>query len=179
MTTPFVGEIQLFGFNFAPYGWASANGVLLPIAQNTALFSLLGTTYGGNGQTTFALPNFVARAACNQGRGPGLTPRTMGETFGENSVTLLQSEMPTHSHNLQLLRPSDPSKMVATPSTGNALAPPEGRSTFAFAAGATANASFAGTAIGPAGGSQPHENRQPYLAVNFCIALTGVYPSFS
>jgi microcystin-dependent protein len=179
MTTPFIGEIQLFGFNFAPHGWAFANGATLPISQNTTLFSLLGTIYGGNGQTTFQLPNLAGQAACNQGQGPGLTARTIGETFGENSVTLLSTEIPAHNHGVQLFHQTDSSKLVGTPATGNAIALPKNAPTKAFAEKAAANAPFASKVIGMDGGSQPHENRQPYLAVNFCIALGGVYPSFS
>lgn len=179
MTTPFVGEIQLFGFNFAPVNWAFANGATLAISQNTALFSLLGVTYGGDGRSTFQLPNLIGQAACSQGQGPGLSNRTIGETFGENSVTLLSTEIPAHTHGLQLFHQTDQSKMSGTPATGNALALPLNAPTKAFATGATANAPFANNVIGPIGGSQSHENRQPYLAVNFCIALYGVFPSFS
>jgi len=178
MTTPFIGEIQLFGFNFAPRGWALASGTVLPISQNTALFSLLGTTYGGNGQSTFQLPNLVGQAASNQGQGPGLSPRRTGETFGENSVTLLPAQMPAHTHGLQLFHQTDVSKLVGTPATGNAVSLPGNGPTRAFAAAPAPTAAFAGNVIGMDGGSQPHENRQPYLAVNFCIALAGMYPSF-
>ena len=174
MTEPFIGQIQIFGFNFNPRGWAFCNGATLPIQQNTALFSLLGTQYGGNGQTTFQLPNFVNRGACEQGRGPGLTPRTMGETFGTNSVTLLTGEMPAHNHIVQLYGQNDTSKRAGSPSPGNYLGTP---ASFAFAPGA-ANAPFSPTVIMPTGNGQPHENRQPYLATNFCIALQGVFPSF-
>lgn len=181
MTTPYIGEIQLFGFNFAPKDWALANGATLPIAQNTALFSLLGTTYGGNGQTTFQLPNLMTQAACNQGQGPGLAQRTIGEAFGENSVTVLQTQMPAHTHGLQLFHQTDASKLVGTPAAGNAISFPKSVPTKAFVAGTPPPpiTAFAGNVIGVAGGSQPHENRQPYLAVNFCIALYGVFPSFS
>ena len=100
MTQPFIGEIQMFGFNFNPRGWAFCNGATLPIAQNTALFSLLGTTYGGNGQTTFQLPNFAARAGCQQGQGPGLNARFLGETFGTDTVTLNANQTPLHNHGV-------------------------------------------------------------------------------
>ncbi|MEG3791932.1 tail fiber protein [Lysobacter sp. CCNWLW3] len=176
MTEPFIGEIQLFGFNFAPRGWASCNGATLAIQQNTALFSLLGTQYGGNGQTTFQLPNFANRAGCSQGPGPGLTPRDMGEVFGSNSVTLTQSTMPTHSHSLTLYNQSDASKRTNTPAAGNYLGVPTASNP--FVANPTANAQFAPNMCGPTGGGQPHENRQPYLASNFCIALQGIFPSF-
>ncbi|KRF00544.1 microcystin-dependent protein [Frateuria sp. Soil773] len=177
MTTPYTGEIQLFGFNFAPYAWAFCNGATLRITQNTALFSLLGTQYGGDGTTTFQLPNLVGRAPCSQGQGPGLTSRTIGGTFGENGVTLLTTQIPSHTHALTLLSQSDTTKRTGTPATGNALSTPTKISP--FAANAAANAPFALNSIAPAGGNQPHENRQPYLAVNFCIALQGVYPSFN
>ena len=176
MTEPFIGQIQMYGFNFAPRGWAACNGATLAIQQNTALFSLLGTQFGGNGQTTFMLPNFATRAACNQGQGPGLTPRTAGETFGDASVTLTIQEMPAHSHSLNLFNQSDSTKRTGTPVAGVALTVPT--ASVPFAAGAQPNAWFAPQACGSAGGSQPHENRQPYLAVNFCIALQGVFPSF-
>ncbi|MET4729548.1 microcystin-dependent protein [Lysobacter enzymogenes] len=175
MTEPFIGQIQIFGFNFNPRGWAFCNGTTMPIQQNTALFSLLGTQYGGNGQTTFQLPNFVNRAACEVGQGPGLTPRSVGETFGSNSVTLNTQQMPAHTHIVQLYGQNDTGKRAGTPSTGNFLGTP---ASTAFAAGTT-DAPFSPTVIQPAGGGQPHENRQPYLAMNFCIALQGVFPSFS
>ncbi|GCA50147.1 microcystin-dependent protein [Mesorhizobium plurifarium] len=176
MTTPFIGEIQLFGFNFAPRGWAFCNGALLPIQQNSALFSLLGTEYGGDGHTTFQLPNFAARAACSQGTGIGLTPRVAGDTFGEAAVTLTLTQMPSHTHAFTVYNQNDPSKRAASPSTGNSLASPTSSSP--FASGAEPDAQFAPAMIGPAGGSQAHENQQPYLAVNFSIALAGEYPSF-
>lgn len=175
MTEPFIGQIQQFGFNFAPRGWAFCNGATLAIQQNTALFALLGTQYGGNGQTTFQLPNFANRAACNQGQGPGLTDRTIGEVFGSDSVTLTSAQMPAHVHTVQVYNQPTASKKAASPSVGNALGSP---SASAFAIPGTANAPFSPTVIQPAGGGQPHENRQPYLAMNFCIALQGVFPSF-
>lgn len=176
MTTPFVGEIQLFGFNFAPRDWAFCNGQTLPISQNTALFSLLGTNYGGNGQTTFQLPNLMARTPCNQGRGPGLTARTIGESFGEDAVTLSEAQMPQHSHDLTLFMQTDANKVTGMPANGNAVTYP--RTALAFTQAAAVDPAFADTAIGNTGGSQAHENRQPYLAVNFCIALAGAYPNF-
>lgn len=176
MTQPFLGEIQLFGFNFPPQGWASCNGTTLPIQQNTALFSLLGTQYGGDGTTTFQLPNFANRAGCNQGQGAGLTRRPIGETFGSNAITLTQAEMPAHMHSLTIFNQSDSSKRAASPSAGDALSVPNSSSP--FLPNAQPNTQFAQNVIGTAGGSQPHENRQPYLAVNFSIALSGIYPSF-
>ena len=174
MTEPFIGQIQIFGFNFAPRGWAFCAGQTLPIQQNTALFALLGTQYGGNGSSTFQLPNFVNRAGCEQGRGPGLTDRSMGETFGSNSVTLTTNEMPTHNHIVQLYGQNDTSKRAGSPSSGNSLGTP---ASFAFVPG-TPNAPFSPSTVLPTGNGQPHENRQPYLAMNFCIALEGIFPSF-
>lgn len=176
MTEPYIGQIQLYGFNFPPRGWAFCNGATLPIQQNTALFSLLGTQYGGNGTTTFMLPNFSNRAACNQGQAPGLTPRTIGEAFGDASVSLTWQEMPAHNHGLNLYNQSDASKRAGAPTAGVALSVPT--ASVPFATGAQPNAQFSPSACGPAGGGQPHENRQPYLALNFCIALQGVFPSF-
>lgn len=176
MTEPFVGEIQLFGFNFAPRGWASCNGATLAIRQNTALFSLLGTNYGGNGTTTFQLPNFVNRTGCNQGSGPGLTPRSMGETFGSNSVTLQLDEMPAHGHTLTAYNQPTGTSRTSAPAPNNYLGLPT--SSNPFISGKAPDVQFAPIMCGPAGGSQPHENRQPYLASNFCIALEGIFPSF-
>lgn len=175
MTEPFIGQIQIFGFNFAPRGWATCNGVTLPIQQNTALFSLLGTQYGGNGQTTFQLPNFVNRAATQQGPGPGLTPHNIGEVYGVNSVTLTTQQMPAHTHSLNVYNQPTDSKKAASPSINNSLGSP---SMSAFFVATAANAPLAPTVLQPAGGGQAHENRQPYLAMNFCIALQGVFPAF-
>jgi len=176
MTEPYIGEIQLFGFNFAPRYWAVCNGALLAIQQNTALFSLLGTQYGGNGTTNFALPNLAARGACNQGQAPGLTARVIGETFGEQSVTLTSAEMPSHQHGLTLYAQPDPSKRSSSPTSGNAVASTSTSTPF-VASGTPA--AFSPNLISPTGGSQPHENQQPYLAVNFCVALQGIFPPFN
>lgn len=178
MTEPFIGQIQIFGFNFAPRGWANCSGATLPIQQNTALFALLGTQYGGNGQTTFQLPNFTNRAACNASpisSPPGLTQRSMGETFGSNSVTLTTQEMPSHTHGVNISNQQVATRKAASPSAGNALGSPNAN---AFVGGTAANAQFSPTLVLPTGNNQPHENRQPYLAMNFCIALEGIFPSF-
>nr|WP_298096101.1 tail fiber protein [uncultured Shinella sp.] len=176
MTEPFIGEIQLFGFNFAPRGWAFCNGATLAIQQNTALFSLLGVTYGGNGMSTFQLPNFMGRTANNQGTGPGLSQRLAGEVFGENSLTLSLLEMPAHSHSFGIYNQGDVAKKSGTPSAGNSLTAPT--QSIPFSNAGAPDAQFAPNMIGPAGNGQPHENRQPYLAINYCIALEGVFPSF-
>jgi microcystin-dependent protein len=175
MTTPFLGEIQIFGFNFAPYQWASANGVTLPIQQYAALFSLIGTQYGGNGTSTFQLPNLIGRAACNQGNGPGLSPRVIGEPFGEFNVGLTTSTIPPHSHTMIANEP--PVAAVPAPVTGAAWAKFGGTSSLVVS-NPPATVSFAPAAVNTTGGNIPHPNQQPYLALNFCIALYGAFPSF-
>lgn len=178
MTTPFVGEIQLFGFNFNPRGWAFCNGATLSIAQNTALFSLLGTTYGGNGQSTFQLPNFAGRAGCEQGFGPGLSQRLLGQTFGTNSVVLSNSQIPAHSHGVNAFVATDPQRRTGTPVSNGGLSQPSQAINKPFL-GAAPNTQLAPNMVSAnSGGGVPHENRQPYLGVNFCIALQGIFPSF-
>lgn len=171
MADPFVAEIRIFAFNFAPRGWAFCNGQILPISQNTALFSLLGTTYGGNGQSTFALPDLQGNAPMHPGQGQGLSLRDLGEMSGSSDVTLLVSEMPFHNHAL-LAAGSDPAE--SNDATNNAMA----RSKNGSAYTATLNplTPMAFQALPPAGGSLPHNNMQPYLTLNFCIALQGVFP---
>lgn len=175
MSDPFLGQMQIFGFNFAPNGWAFCAGQIMPISQNTALFSLLGTIYGGDGKVTYALPNFQGAAGCAVGQGPGLTNRDLGETFGSESVTLITNEMPMHSHGFNVYNQSDASKRHGTPVSGDALAAPG--SITPFVAGTPpVSGNFPATMVMPAGGSQPHANQQPYLSLNFCIALSGVFP---
>ena len=171
MADPFVAEIRIFGFNFAPRGWAFCNGQILPISQNTALFSLLGTSYGGDGRTTFALPNLQGNAPMFWGQGPGLSLHDLGETGGLASLTLLESQIPAHSHTPMV------QTTVATKSipTGNTLSRVSGATPYLPPAGAPLVA-MAPEAVAPAGGSQPHNNMMPYLTLNFCIALQGVYP---
>jgi microcystin-dependent protein len=171
MSNPFIGEIRLFAGNFAPQGWALCNGQLMAISQNTALFSLLGTTYGGNGQTTFALPDLRGRVPVHRGQGPGLTPRTQGEQSGSETVTLLSTQMPAHSHALRA------STVAATGSTpaGALLGATSVNSYDNSAAGVP----MAAGAIGSTGGSQPHDNMAPTLALNYIISLFGIFPSRS
>ena len=162
----------MFGFNFPPKGWALCNGQLLPINQNEALFALLGTTYGGDGQTTFALPNLQSRVAIHQGTGSGLSPYVVGQSGGVENVTLTQGQMPTHTHLVQCNtgggnQASPSGNLPAVESTGTSL----------DYSNASANGSMSPTMLATQGGSQPHPNIQPYLCVNFCIALEGIFPS--
>jgi microcystin-dependent protein len=168
---PFVAEIRIFGFNFAPRGWALCDGQLLPISQNTALFSLLGTTYGGNGKTNFALPDLQGNAAMHPGQGQGLSLRDLGETGGEETVTLLVSEIPAHAHSL--MAQTEPAN-AQIPSPALCLTRSAGGN--AYSTTTTGLQNMALQAIGPAGGGLPHNNMQPYLTLNFCIALQGVFP---
>ncbi|MDE2365511.1 MAG: phage tail protein [Betaproteobacteria bacterium] len=168
---PFLGEIRPFAGNFAPRGWALCQGQLLSIAQNDALFSLLGTTYGGDGQTTFGLPNLASRVALHQGTGPGLSPRVIGEAGGAETVTLSNAQMPVHSHAAGCSNTGANSLSPA----GSYWSTDPGGNTAAYSN--TAGAQMAGTAIGNTGGSQPHNNLQPYLVINYIIALEGIYPS--
>lgn len=177
MTTPFLGEIQLFGFNYAPVGWALCNGATLQLQQFSALFSLLGTSYGGNGTTNFMLPNFANRVPCSQGQGPGLPPYTIGESFGSNGVALTTDQLPTHNHTVTIYGQNDNSKRTGMPANGNYLSNPHSSATDPFSA-PPATSQFNPNVLGMTGGNQPHENRQPALALNFCIALQGAFPSF-
>ena len=169
---PFVAEIRIFPFNFAPKGWAFCDGQILPLSQNTALFSLLGTTYGGDGKSNFALPNMQGNAPMHPGQGPGLSLHDLGETGGSDTVSLLESEIPSHSHALMAsgTNSSKPSPI------GNSLSRIGGGGTPYTAPGGAPLVNFADSALAPAGGGQPHNNMQPYLTLNFCIALQGVYP---
>jgi len=168
---PFVAEVRIFPFNFAPKGWAFCNGQLMPISQNTALFSLLGTTYGGDGKSTFALPDLQGMAPMQQGQGPGLSLRQLGETAGEPSVTLITTELPAHTHG-------------AIAATGGGLNDPTNNAWAgclkghapAYAASSASNVAMSPLALSVSGGNQPHNNLMPYLTLNFCIALQGVFP---
>lgn len=176
MTEPFIGEIQLFGFSFPPVGWASCNGALLPIRQYTTLFSLLGVQYGGDGVNTFQLPNFMNRAADGQGTGPGLDPRAMGEVFGTNAVTLTTDSMPAHNHQLVVYATRASTDKVGTPVPGAAITPPGQSQAYVPNVGPTTTLSP--MVLAPSGGNGPHENRQPFLAINYSIALQGAFPNF-
>lgn len=172
MSNPFVAEVRIFTGNFAPTGWAQCNGQLLPISQNTALFSLLGTTYGGDGKSTFALPNLQGCAPMQAGQGPGLSLRDLGEIGGEQTVTLLQTEMPAHSHTVQAAAGTglnDPTNNVwASGAKGfGAIYSPSGSGT---------NVQMSPLATSIAGGNLPHNNMMPFLGLMFIIALQGVFP---
>lgn len=168
---PFVAEIRIFPFNFAPRGWAWCDGQLLPLSQNTALFSLLGTTYGGNGKSNFALPDLQGRSPMHPGQGPGLSLHDLGETGGSETVTLLESEMPAHSHGVRV-HSIDPGDLNA-PASNRALATSANATAYTPAANLVA---MNPSSLPPAGGDQPHNNLQPYLTFYFCIALQGVFP---
>jgi microcystin-dependent protein len=168
---PFVAEIRIFPFNFAPKGWAFCDGQILPLSQNTALFSLLGTTYGGNGVSNFALPDLQGRVPMHPGQGPGLSLHDLGEESGSDTVTLIESEMPTHNH---LLQAANSDGIDQSPTAEMYAGGVGGIATYANAGGATTTLSP--QAIVPQGASFPHNNLQPYLTLNFCIALQGVYP---
>jgi microcystin-dependent protein len=167
MATPFLGEIRIFAFNYAPKNWAQCNGQLMSIAQNQALFSLLGTTYGGNGQTTFALPDLRGRAPFHWGNGAG-SNFVLGQQGGEETHALVTSEMPTHTHAVSANASSDNQGNPQNNYWANS-----GRNHFA----GSSNAAMATAAASTAGGSQPHANLSPYLVVNICMALTGIFPS--
>jgi microcystin-dependent protein len=168
---PFVAEIRIFGFNFPPTGWATCDGQLLPISQNTALFSLLGTFYGGDGKSTFALPNLAGSAALHQGQGKGLSEYVVGQSAGEPHVTLLGTEMPAHTHSL--MASSDPADLGA-PAPNRSLARSQ-PNIYKQPANASPQP-LAPQAVGVTGGSVPHNNMMPFLTLNFCIALQGIFP---
>ena len=173
MSEPFIGEIRIFGFTYAPRSWAFCDGQVLSIAQNTALFSLLGTTYGGDGRTTFNLPDLRGRAPIHHGNGPGLNTYQLGQKGGAETVTLTANEMPSHTHSIQAVSGIGDAKSP----TGNFLAQAnDGEANFSTS-GATAYLNPNACTV--AGGSQAHSNLPPYLAINFSIALVGIYPSRS
>ncbi|HWQ33420.1 MAG TPA: tail fiber protein [Blastocatellia bacterium] len=173
MADQFVAEIRIFPFNFPPTGWAFCDGQLMPISQNTALFSLLGTTYGGDGKSNFALPNLQGAAPMHPGQGPGLSLHDLGETGGSDTVTLLESEMPVHTHSIQ----ADAADFadVSEPSTNTVLA--RSSNGLAYQNNTSQNlVTMAPQTATVAGSSLPHNNLMPYLTLNFCIALQGIFP---
>lgn len=185
MTAPFIGELKAFGFNFPPRNYMFASGQLLPIAQYTALFSILGTTYGGNGTTNFALPNLNGSIPVGAGNGAGLTPRVLGEVMGEETITLISTEMPAHNHSVSTKAdPTSTANMTDQPQAGYFV------TRFVYAAGSGANAYYKPpsgpiptpttlhpTTVTPTGGGLPHNNLQPLLVLNWCIAVQGLFPA--
>ena len=171
MSDQFLAEIRIFPFNFPPTGWAFCNGQLMPLSQNTALFALLGTTYGGDGKSTFALPDMQGNAPMQPGQGQGLSLRDLGEMSGTEAITLLVSEIPIHTHSLMAsVDPAD----AQIPSVNATLARSSGGD--AYTTNTSGLVQLAPQALAPAGGSLPHNNMQPYLTLNFCIALQGIFP---
>jgi len=173
MSEPFTAEIRIFAGNFAPRGWAFCNGQLLPIAQNTALFSLIGNTYGGDGRTTTALPNMQGRAPMHPGTGAGLTTRRLGEKGGSETETLSETQMANHNHSVQAVQPTQFTAGNSLTPGGNYLAAPQTGNAYA----STGTTGMATNAVLSTGGGQAHNNLQPLLTMNFIIALVGLYPS--
>lgn len=171
MADPFVAEIRIFPFNFAPRGWALCDGQILPLSQNTALFSLLGTTYGGDGKSNFALPDMQGNAPMHPSQGPGLSLHDLGETGGSETVTLLQSEIPSHPHSLM---GSVPPATLNQPNPSRGLARSSGGTVYQSSSAGLV--SMSPNTLAPTGGDQPHNNMMPYLTLNFNIALQGVFP---
>jgi microcystin-dependent protein len=172
MADPFVAEIRIFPFNFAPKGWAWCDGQLMPLSQNTALFSLLGTTYGGDGKSTFALPDLQGNGAMHPGQGPGLSLRDLGEMGGSDTVTLLESEVPSHTHTVRAN--TDPAELQV-PTSARSIARSQNANAYKAPAGQPV-VNMSPTSLAPAGSDQPHNNLQPYLTFYFNIALQGVFP---
>jgi len=178
MSEPFIGENRMAGFSFAPQGWALCNGQLLSIAQNTALFSLLGTQFGGNGTSNFALPNLQSRVPVHQGQGPGLSSYSMGEATGVESITLNTAQIPAHNHLINSCSTNGNSSTSAGKYLGSSYLPSTGDQVNTYSSGPNDSTLDAST-VSTVGGSQPHSNIQPLLVVNFIIALEGIYPSRS
>lgn len=178
MSEAYIGEIRCFGFGFAPYQWALCNGQLMAISQNAALFSILGTSFGGNGTTTFGLPNLQGQIPMHWGSAPGLPTTVIGEVMGTPTVSLMQQQIPLHNHAATACVLGSVNEQTATPNANCFLADAE-TGDHPYLASPTVNAPFSPKAISTAGNSIPHDNMQPYLAMSFCISLYGIFPSRS
>ncbi|HEY4016708.1 MAG TPA: tail fiber protein [Polyangiaceae bacterium] len=178
---PFVGEIRVFPFDYAPRGWAQCNGQLMPITQNQALFAVIGTTYGGDGRTTFGLPSLQGRVPLGTGQGPGLTNRALGATGGSPTVTLVGTQLPMHTHAVAVVSTEVSAQATNVPGETTVFGKAEqktGANVYVSVGSPPPTAvAMSQAAISPTGGSQPHNNMQPYLPLNFCIAIQGVYPA--
>jgi len=172
MADPFVAEIRIFPFNFAPTGWAFCDGQLLPLSQNTALFSLLGTTYGGNGKSNFALPDLQGCAVMQPGQGPGLSLHDLGEVGGSETVSLLESEIPSHRHTLVPINEG----AIGNTAAASHVARPFGRGNNLYTSATAPLVAMSPSMLAPTGGGAPHNNMMPYLTLTFCIALQGIFP---
>jgi microcystin-dependent protein len=175
---PYIGEVRCFGFNFAPTNWMLCNGQLLPIAQYTALFSIIGTFYGGNGTSNFALPNLQGQIPMHWGSSSGVPTTVIGEVQGQPQVSLISTQIPQHSHIIFSATPGSTAERTAIP--GNTSYLSEAKGSFVYQnPPVTPNTPFSPKALSTSGGSQPHENMQPYLTLNFCIAIFGIFPQRS
>lgn len=172
MSTPFIGEIRMFGFGRTPTGWQGCDGSVLSIAENDALFALIGTTYGGDGQTTFAVPDLRGRLPVHQGQGPGLSPYVIGQVAGTETVTLLPQQMPAHTHALL----ATTAAATSTSPAGMLPATVSGDTFYVNTTSGNTGVAMSAQSISPAGGNQPHENTMPTLTVQYCIALYGIFP---
>jgi len=179
MASPWIGEIRCFGFNFAPQGWAFCNGQLMAISQNDALFAILGTTYGGDGSTTFGLPNLQGQIPMHWGNGPGGFNTVLGQVQGQSSVTLTTNQIPAHAHTITAMELAAGGivERTASPSSNSFLSESEPPNGVYLKIPSALDAPFSSKAISLQGGSQPHDNMQPYLVLNFCIALEGIFPA--
>jgi microcystin-dependent protein len=176
MSQPYTAQIIVFPYSYAPRDWAFCEGQVIPISQNQALYSLIGTTYGGNGTTTFALPNLSERVALHEGQGPGLSNYALGQASGVPNVALTSGQLPAHNHQASLGQLADLTKLVAAPAAGNWVGP-QSLGGKMFSDTTTPQDPLAGNALMMSGGSQPHDNLQPFLCLHYCIALYGIFPS--
>lgn len=176
MTEPYLGEVQILGFGYAPYNWSLANGQLIPIRQSSALYSLYGATFGGDGTQTFGLPNLAARMGCGAGQSPGNSQRSLGMPFGTAAIALTSDHMPAHTHGFSDYQPEAAGKLSGVPASGSAIGT---TNTVNIFAPQTASTTMNGAAISTAGSGVPHGNQQPSLGLIYAVAMTGVFPAFN